>query len=678
VEVVQIEVRVTDAGEPVPGLRREDFVVKENGREQEIVAFDFVPRRGPAGRPSAVAPERADSEPPVPEALAAAEERERSWLYVVPEVQTPPELARVAESLRSFIGERLPEGFMVSLAGLPFTDDRRLLLASLERMVARPMDAIDPVLDLQDELSFEREVAAALQRQNGILTSFVGMSRDPASGGGRQDDVASLVSVERLDRQLVFSGRLALLRYLDLIERMAAFPGKKMILLYRSGLRVEADHAELMQEIAAAALRHRVSFFTADSRGLVADSGADDRRPAMAWDSRRRRSQPDLIGRMAAEVEPQQGLVALAGTTGGRAVVNTSDMGRILEDVLDESSGYYVLGYRPEDSSRSGRFRKVEVSVKRPGVRVRSPRGYFETRPFGDQSKTEKSAGLYRALASGAATDLALQASLGFFAAPDGRTAVILSTGVRPTGLAKRGKANELEATILVRIRNLVFDKMPVFFEQSLSSRLGERAEALADDPAPPHVAYNARADLAPGRYSLRVLFRDDNSGRMGTLDRTFEVPDLTLASVPSSLLLTRLARPAAAADADARAESQGGDELLAAGELILAPEPGRVFRQGDVVHWTYHLYNPTPQDLAAAQQGIQMGLLRDGEWLPPEAVEAGGQPHPDAAARVIRYAAWIDTRKLPPGRYTVLAILPNYRERKVPDLRDGFELLPR
>ena len=114
------------------------------------------------------------------------------------------------------------------------------------------------------------------------------------------------------------------------------------------------------------------------------------------------------------------------------------------------------------------------------------------------------------------------------------------------------------------------------------------------------------------------------------------------------------------------------------AGELRLAPEPGRVFRQGDVLHWTYHLYSPTPQDLAAAEKGIQMGLVRDGEWLPPDAVEAGGQAYPDPAGHVIRYAAWIDTRELLPGTYTVLAVLPNFRERTVPDLRDEFELLAR
>ena len=259
------------------------------------------------------------------------------------------------------------------------------------------------------------------------------MSQDPYFSG-RGDDFASLVSVERIDRQIIFYGRFALLRYLDLIEKMSALPGKKMILLYRSGLLIEFAHAELMDEIAAAALRRRVSFFAVDSAGLRASTPVEleDSQVTFDWDSRRRRSEPDLTSRQLAEVEPQQGLVSLAKTTGGKALINSNDMGSILKTVLDESSNYYVLGYHPRDLRSTGRFRRVEVSVKRPDVKLRAPRGYFEAKPFEQQSKRQKSVALYRALLSGAPSDFRLETSLSFFAAPEGRTATIFSTGARP------------------------------------------------------------------------------------------------------------------------------------------------------------------------------------------------------------------------------------------------------
>ena len=71
----------------------------------------------------------------------------------------------------------------------------------------------------------------------------------------------------------------------------------------------------------------------------------------------------------------------------------------------------------------------------------------------------------------------------------------------------------------------------------------------------------------------------------------------------------------------------------------------------------------------------MQLALQRDGEWY-TGAVSAGGQPYPDRSARVIRYVAWVDTEKLPPGHYTILAVLPNYQVRDVPDLSADFEVL--
>ena len=159
-----------------------------------------------------------------------------------------------------------------------------------------------------------------------------------------------MVSVERIDRQIIFFGRLALLRYLDLIERMAAFPGKKMILLYRSGLFLEGAHTEILEQIAAAAVRHRVSFFTLDSRGLEAPAPVEDRRvrPRGEWPTQR--PPQDALGLPEARKQEVNGLRTLARITGGRSVVDSNDMGAILQSVLDESSHYYVLGYAPRDT----------------------------------------------------------------------------------------------------------------------------------------------------------------------------------------------------------------------------------------------------------------------------------------------------------------------------------------
>jgi VWFA-related protein len=690
VELVQVEVQVTADGQPVAGLGLDDFVLEENGQRQDINVVEFVgPHPGTA--PLGGSPEPSDPLAELAATPAPEREVERyTWLYILPEVQEASELERIEDSLRTFIRRDLPPGFLVSLAGLPFTNDRQLLLASLDRMLGDSSKAIDPMLDLMGDLAFERSMATSLQRQNQAFPSFVGLARDPyrsavAEGGvlggrNRADDFAGLVSVERIDRQIIFYGRLALMRYLDLIEKMTALPGKKMVLLYRSGLRVEIEHGKIMEEIAAAALRHRVSVFTADPAGLRAASPfdvEDEQKFVLDWDARRRLSEPDAISRIVSEIEPRQGLVTLASTTGGRSLVDSNDLGSILGDVLEQSSNYYVLGYRPEDPEEAGRFRDVKVSVRRPGVKVRSTRGYYEAREFGDQSKEQKELALYRTLQGGSPGELKVRSDLSFFAAPGGKTATILSAAASPVD-PERARSG-FGATALLRIGNLVlFDSMPIYHEQSLRSSVDEEPDGEGGLGEISRVAYNARIDLAPGRYSLRLVVRDDESGEMGLLERSFRVPDLKGPSVPSSLLLTRRVQATGEPDSGSGGEGARHDALLDVGGLRPTPQASRVFRQGDVVHGVYHLYRPTEADLKAVERGLQLGLLRDGEWLKAGEVVAGGQAFPDQTNDRIGFVSWVDTSNLRPGKYTLLAILPNYGSRRVPHLREEFELLPR
>jgi hypothetical protein len=391
----------------------------------------------------------------------------------------------------------------------------------------------------------------------------------------------------------------------------------------------------------------------------------------------------DALGLPEARKQEVNGLVTLAHNTGGRAVVDSNDASAILRSVLEESSHYYVLGYAPRNPREQGRFRQLRVSVRRPGVELRAPRGYYERKPFDRQSEKERSAALYRALLSETPSDIEVKASVDFFAGPEDRTTVVFSTGVRPSDLvAKEGRKPDLEATVMVRLRSRIRESMPVVLEQELRPEVGrEFLEAATDDPTL-YLVYNGRIDVPPGPYLLKVVFRDDRSGRMGSHEHTLDVPSFAGPSVPSSLLLTRQAEPrddhpGKAEDANGSASAPLGDPL-AMGDLRLTPEPVRLIRQGHVVYCAYQLYNAAAEDFEAAEKGMQMGLLRGEEWVGPGEVRAGGQPFPDPEHGVIRFVGWVDTDKLRPGRYTLLAVLPNHQSRTTPDLSGEFEVLPR
>ena len=85
-----------------------------------------------------------------------------------------------------------------------------------------------------------------------------------------------------------------------------------------------------------------------------------------------------LLRRMRAEVErAQMALRLIADDTGGFAL-NTNDLGKWLKKIVTQSSSYYLLGYAPTNNRREGKFRRIRVRVKRPGLRVIARRGYIE------------------------------------------------------------------------------------------------------------------------------------------------------------------------------------------------------------------------------------------------------------------------------------------------------------
>ena len=68
-----------------------------------------------------------------------------------------------------------------------------------------------------------------------------------------------------------------------------------------------------------------------------------------------------------------------AGETGGFAVVNANDLPGALNRIAGDLRGYYLIGFQPDADtfSSDGRFRKIRIKVKRPGLKVRTRAGFY-------------------------------------------------------------------------------------------------------------------------------------------------------------------------------------------------------------------------------------------------------------------------------------------------------------
>ena len=136
---------------------------------------------------------------------------------------------------------------------------------------------------------------------------------------------------------------------------------------------------EALRRLTDAANRASVIIYTMDMRGLqTLTLTAEDNVSGASPD----RLEAQLLDRKQQFIDTQAGLAYLARLTGGLAIQNENDFNKGIQRVLDDQAGYYLIGYRPDESTfdpRTGRanFHKITVNVDQPGLKIRSRSGFF-------------------------------------------------------------------------------------------------------------------------------------------------------------------------------------------------------------------------------------------------------------------------------------------------------------
>lgn len=675
VRLVELEVRVTDRqGRAVPDLTRADFALTEDGVPHDVATVQFVP---PA-EPMTLRWERADGQPGV-ERETITPAASPTWIYIATEA-APTEARRVEEAVRAFLLSGLRPGFKVSLGGRPFTDDRTTLLTTLSHLSRNPLGSggqpglVDLARPLADDAAEERALASAFRRQEEGTTTMAGFTSRPERVEIGGSFAQPMITVGRAERSLPVYGDVALNQYFDLVERMASLPGKKSIVLMRPGLRLEPDNVGLLLDLSSFAVRKRVSFYTVDSRGLESHLPADEKFVPFNIDRRTRRTEPDLLGQLETAQLARDGLQSLARETGGKALIGTNRLSDVFDRVATDASGYYVISYYPVDLRSAGRFRTLKVSVARRDTKVlQATKGYYETRSTSMFAKDNRGLALRQAMQRvDVPVDLPVAASVGMFSSDEGFPVLVLSAGVPASQLQPAdAKAPALSATAILRVSDASHERLPLYFERRLDAPLDVARWNQARSDRTAFVSMTDMLPLLPGEYEWRIVFRDEQSGKMGGIGGRVLLRDFRGPSTTSSLLLTRqLTRrdAAAAAAADPR-------QPLDAGGVRFVPQPSMVFAQGETVHLLYVVYNATAEDLDAVKQGMQLALMRNGRAVGD--VQAAGEPMVDNARGQIHFTGAIRTGSLEPGTYTVVGMLPNFETRALKQVEQRFLLIP-
>ena len=646
---MEFEVRATGRnGKPVADLRKEDFEVFEDGEPQPIATFEFV--ASPKPHDPEAAAERLDRSPGSASSEAAGDLRRSTLLYIATRGRRQ-DRQRIFDAVTDFIDEQLAPGVLISIEGSPFTSTRTELDRILREMLGRGPNP-------PGQRSFVDSLAVELDRDISYSDEFEAMVEEANEEFEEQ--------IEQISDRAAFYRRVRMYEYIDLIRALSIFPGRKIVVLFATGLPVDEDNLDIMKVLEDEATKARVRFYVSDIVGLSASPPGGDAEQsgnlaAIFGDLTGRESS----GRDQSRQENQDGLFELARRTGGRAVLNSNDFGEVFDVAMRESSDYYLLGYYPLNTEQRGRLRRLRVRVRRPGVRLSYQRGYYEERPFSLMSRSEQNLRMHQALTFDTPyTDLPLQVDHEIFRAASGTPTLVYSVGLHtgdiPSATSKTG--HDVKLTVIAQA-SAFRDKTgrparpPVTDERRFEMTVEKAAfERLSNDPHS-WLHYGSQMPLPPGRYNWKVIVRDDVSGALGSFQTELFMPELRGMAASSLLLTSRIDDVSGSGKGVEQGEAADEDVLLVDGSRFFASAV-KSFRRGEPLFLLYDMYDPDPEWLAnppAAKLALYRGVSPV-DRIPVTAYQTVPQPR----AGRIRHLAALSTSGLEAGSYVIAAMLPS------------------
>ena len=555
---------------------------------------------------------------------------------------------RIFDAVTEFIDEQLAPGVLVSIEGSPFTSRRSELDQLLRKMLSRGTDT-------QGRRSSVDTLAVDLARDIGYSDEFETLLDEANEEFEDQ--------IEEISDRAALYRRLRMYEYIDLIRALGIYPGRKIVVLFATGLPVDQDNLDIMKVLEDEATKARVRFYVSDVTGLSAASPGGDAEQsgdlASLFGDLARNGRFNLDTRRH---DNQDGLFELARRTGGRAVLNSNDFGEVFDVLVREIGNYYLLGYYPRDTEQRGRLRRLKVRARRPGIRLSHQRGYYEERPFALMSRSEQDLRMHQALTFDTPyTDLPLRVDHEIFRASSGTPTLVYSVGLHtgdiPSDASTGG--HKVKLTVIAQASAAPGETgrpalPPVTDERRFEMTVDKAAfERLSNDPHS-WLHYGSQMALPPGRYDWKVVVRDDLSGLLGSFQTELRMPELRGRAAASSLLLTSRIDDVSGPGTHAE---QGEDVLMVDGSRFFASAV-KSFRKGDLLFLLYDVYDPDPESLANPP-AARLALYRGASPIDRIPV-TGHQTVPQPEAGRIRHLAALATSDLEAGSYVIAAMLPS------------------
>ncbi|MBI4903267.1 MAG: VWA domain-containing protein [Acidobacteria bacterium] len=595
--LVVVDVSVKDkSGKVIEGLKQEDFTVLEDGKPQKIGVFEFMQLSS-------------EPDPPPPlslnDQLALPETPKRTIT-----VQKPGEVQyhnkRLLVFFFDFSSMGIPEQLRAQEAALEYLDKK----ITKDDVISVLLYASG--INVLSDFTSDRQALATVVKTLpiGEMAELADMAETDDENG--EDTGAAFVADEsefnlyNADRKLAAIQKAA--------KMLGALPEKKAMIYFSAGVgKTGTDNQAQLEASINAAVKANLSIYPVDTRGLMAEppgggAAKAGSKGAGIFSGAAYNSQRSNIN------NSQETLATLASDTGGKAFFDSNEIVAGITQAQQDIRSYYILGYYSGNSAEDGRYRKITVKLNgKLQAKLEHRPGYFANKVWTKMSGNDKEQQMQEALSAGEPlTELPLALQVNYFRIsptnyyvpvsikiPGSAVALAAKGGGSVTQLDFAGQIQDEQKNVAGNVR----DHINIKLDQGSAAKSSRKS-----------YQYDAGFVLAPGRYRMKFLVRENISGKMGTFETRFLVPDLSadtsglkLSSVVWSSQREPMKTAVGAAEKGAKKDTIANPLIL--GEEKIVPNITRVFRRSQNLYVTFDVYDARPDPANRKSRRVRVSI---------------------------------------------------------------------
>lgn len=554
--LTNVVVRDAKTGELVRGLDRSNFTIYENGKLQKITSFDFqsvemaVPLK--EGTVSGVAGNGTTQKAAI---VARPEELRNHRLIVfffdLTSMQ-PEDLERAVDAAEDFIDHKLQPADLIAL------------------------------VSLGDSLSVDQDFTADKAALKRVIASYngtegQGFTPGATSNSNQVEDSTAYTPDESEYNDINTDRELFALR--AIAKSLERITEKKSLLYFSGG--ISRDGIENQASLRAAinsSVRANLSIYSVDVRGLQAisplgDASTGSLRGTGAFNG------GALANNMNANFASQEVMSTLSTDTGGKAFFDSNDFSPAFAQVQKDNSAYYAIGFRSSNPVRDGKFRKLTIKINKPGLKLEYRPGYYAPADFAHSGHEDRERELQDQLASELpATDIPVYLDAFYFRLSENRYFMPVSILI-PGSQIPFVKGGDRDKATLDIVGEVIDEaKRPMGDVRETVKLAVDQTQEIRRK----NVQYTTSFNLPPGKYTIKFVVRENQTGQMGSFVAEMTLPDLKKQPLKMSAILL----------ASQRVPTKKETPLDRAG-LEYVPNIAHVFRQGQHMYLLFEVYEP-------------------------------------------------------------------------------------